>query len=81
MIHKETLSAIASGINSMPCPVCGRNHCVNLSLNSAHIFAKSSADWLVSRSGERVFVEIEEGACGEFRNRVARFLSGYVFGE
>lgn len=80
MTDQETLTNMARGINSVPCPLCGGHHQVNLSLNSTHAFAHSSADWLIGPSGDKVFVEIEEGACKGFRERLGRFLSANLFG-
>lgn len=74
MIQQETLTQIANGINSVPCPMCGESHRINLSLNSHHSFAQSSADWLFLPGGN-VFVEIEEGDCEEFRERLILFLT------
>lgn len=76
----KILDNIAQGINSVPCPLCGGNHRVNLALNSTHSFAQSSGDWIVGPSGDKVFIEIEAGACEGFRERVARFVSAKVFG-
>lgn len=75
----ETLSKMAAGINSVPCPLCGGSHRVNFSLNETHSFAQSSADWLIMPSGTKVFVEIESGACEGFRDRLARFLADKLY--
>ncbi len=80
MTDQDTLTKIAGGINSMPCPLCGGSHRVNLALNSTHSFAKSSADWLFGPTGDKVFVEIEEGACEGFRERIIRFLASFLTG-
>lgn len=78
-IDQEVLNNMAAGINSVPCPLCGGAHRVNLSLNETHSFAQSSADWLVMPSGNKVFVEIEDGACDGFRERLSRFLADKLF--
>lgn len=78
-INQETLDNMVAGINSVPCPLCGGAHRVNLSLNETHSFAQSSADWLIMPSGSKVFVEIEDGACDGFRERLARFLADKLF--
>ncbi len=78
-INQDVLDNMAAGINSVPCPLCGGAHRVNLSLNETHSFAQSSADWLVMPSGTKVFVEIEVGACEGFRDRFARFLADKLF--
>lgn len=75
MINKIKLKKIEEAVNSQPCPLCGGSHRVNLSLNSNHSFANSSTDWLVFPSRNRIFIEIEEGACEGFRERLARFLT------
>lgn len=80
MLPQETLNKLAAAINSVPCPLCGGNHRVNVALNSSHSFAKSSTDWLISPTGDKLCIEIEDGACEGFRERVARFLSKKVFG-
>ncbi len=74
MITEEKLKIIATAVNSQPCPLCGGSHRVNISLNSSHSFATSSTDWLVFPSKNRIFFEIEEGACEGFRDRLASFL-------
>lgn len=76
----DMLSKMAAGISSVPCPLCAASHGVNLSLNAIHSFAISSADWLISPSGDKVFMEIEGEACPGFRERLARFVSTKVFG-
>lgn len=81
MIEPGILAKMTEGINSVPCPLCGGNHRVNLALNSTHCFAKSSADWVISPLGDKVFVEIEEGACEGFRERLANFVSLSLFGS
>ena len=74
MINQDTLTKIAGAVNSRPCPLCGGMHRVNIALNSSHSFAKSSCDWLIFPSGEKVFVEIEDGACDGFKERLTHFL-------
>lgn len=80
MIEEELLTNMTEGINSVPCPLCGGHHRVNLSLNPIHAFAQSSADWIFGPEGDKIFVEIEDGACEGFRERLARFVSANVFG-
>lgn len=80
MIEQTTLINLTQGINSVPCPLCGARHRVNLSLNETHSFAQSSADWLIGPSGDKVFVEIENGACDGFRERLTRFVALKIFG-
>lgn len=79
-LKEEILNNMTQGINSVPCPLCGGNHRINLALNSTHSFAQSSGDWLIGPSGDKVFVEIEEGACKGFRERLTRFVSAKFFG-
>lgn len=79
MIDQETLNKMAAGINSVPCPLCGGSHRVNLSLYETHSFSQSSADWLIMPSGSKVFVEVEDGACDGFRKRLASFLADKLF--
>lgn len=74
------LNNMARGINSVPCSICGGNHRVNIALNSTHAFAQSSGDWLIGSSGDKVFVEVEDGACDGFRERLACFVSAKLFG-
>lgn len=79
MITQEILTNMSKGINSVPCPLCGGRHQVNLSLNETHSFAQSSADWMIGPSGDKVFVEIESEACIGFRERLSRFIAANLF--
>lgn len=74
MIHRETLTNMAEGFNRVPCALCGGNHRVNLSLNSIHAFSKSSGDWLVFPTGDKVFIEFSEDSCDGFKSRVVQFV-------
>ena len=56
MINQKALDNLNKGINSVPCPLCGKSHGVNLSQNSTHIFAKSSADGIFLPTGDKLFV-------------------------
>lgn len=79
MINQETLTRMTPLVNSIICPSCGMKHRVHLSLSSDHAFAKSSTDWLISPSGERVCMEIENGECKGLRERVARLIVAEIF--
>ena len=80
MINQDILANMTKGINSVRCPLCGGRHQINLSLNATHSFAQSSADWLIGPSGEKVYVEVESGACDGFRERLSRFIAANLFG-
>ncbi len=78
MINQKALDNLNKGINSVPCPLCGKSHGVNLSQNSTHIFAKSSADGIFLPTGDKLFVEVEDGSCDGFKQRLHQYLMAHI---
>lgn len=74
MINKTTLDNMAQGINSVPCPLCGKFHKVSFSQKPIQSLAQSSAEMLVLPSGDKLFVEVSGNVCDGFKSRLTSFI-------
>lgn len=74
MINEAFINNMTAGINSVSCPICGKIHHVNLSLNASHSLAQSSIDMLLLPNGDKLFVEMSDDACEEFKTRLKSFV-------
>lgn len=79
MINQDALKTYEDAINSRTCPICGEAHHVALRQNSTHSFANSSTVMLATATGDKIFVEVEDGACEGFMTRICSFLAPRLY--